>query len=140
MMRKNLVGLGICLMVSFTTVVGFADFELTWHTIDGGGVTSTGGDFKVSGTIGQPDAGLMVGGGFELSGGFWHAATLVCHCPGDMNGDNQLDALDIQRFVECLMLPPPTGCNCADIDRAGGVNLDDVEHFVSDLLNGESCS
>ena len=40
-------------------------------SIDGGGGTSTGGVFSVSGTIGQPDAGHMTGGMFTLDGGFW---------------------------------------------------------------------
>src|SRR6266487_6201267 len=34
-------------------------------------VTSTGGVYSVSGTIGQPDAGKMSGGNFTLDGGFW---------------------------------------------------------------------
>ena len=52
-------------------------FDLSWHTIDGGGVTrstSDDGVFVLSGTIGQPDAGVMAGGpgapGFKLTGGF----------------------------------------------------------------------
>ena len=32
-------------------------FNLTWFTVDGGGGTSSGGDFVLSGTAGQPDAG-----------------------------------------------------------------------------------
>jgi hypothetical protein len=32
-------------------------FDLSWSTMDGGGGTSTGGAYAVSGTIGQPDAG-----------------------------------------------------------------------------------
>jgi hypothetical protein len=39
--------------------------------VDGGGGTSTGGVYTVSGTIGQPDAGAMGGGNFTLEGGFW---------------------------------------------------------------------
>jgi hypothetical protein len=47
-------------------------FEINWSTIDGGGGTSTGGVYSVSGTIGQPDAsGTMTGGNFSLTGGFW---------------------------------------------------------------------
>ncbi len=46
-------------------------FELTWFTVDGGGGTSSGGDFVLSGTIGQPDAGTLAGGDFTLRGGFW---------------------------------------------------------------------
>ena len=36
------------------------EFDLSWYTIDaGGGSRSTGGDFELSGTMGQPDAGEM---------------------------------------------------------------------------------
>jgi hypothetical protein len=46
-------------------------YTIDWSTTDGGGGTSTGGVFTVSGTIGQPDAGTMSGGIYALSGGFW---------------------------------------------------------------------
>jgi hypothetical protein len=46
-------------------------YSINWFTIDGGGGTSTGGVFSVSGTIGQPDAGVMTDGQFTLVGGFW---------------------------------------------------------------------
>jgi len=46
-------------------------YAIDWFTIDGGGGTSTGGVFSVSGTIGQPDAGHMSGGNYTLDGGFW---------------------------------------------------------------------
>lgn len=46
-------------------------FELSWYSVDGGGeIGSTGGTFEMSSTIGQPDAGAMTGGEFELTGGF----------------------------------------------------------------------
>ena len=48
-----------------------ADYTIDWFTIDGGGGTSTNGQYSVSGTIGQPDAGAMSGGPFTLQGGFW---------------------------------------------------------------------
>jgi hypothetical protein len=47
-------------------------YSINWSTIDGGGGTSTGGVYSVSGTIGQPDAGgPMTGGNYSVSGGFW---------------------------------------------------------------------
>jgi len=46
-------------------------YSIDWSTIDGGGGTSTGGAYSLSGTIGQPDAGTVGGGTFTLSGGFW---------------------------------------------------------------------
>lgn len=47
------------------------DYDLTWSTVDGGGAVSTGGKYALGGTAGQPDAGTLSGGDFEVSGGFW---------------------------------------------------------------------
>jgi hypothetical protein len=52
-------------------------YSIDWFTIDGGGGTSTGGVFSVSGTIGQPDAGTMTGGPYSLTGGFWSVVAAV---------------------------------------------------------------
>ena len=53
------------------------DFTITKSTIDAGGGVSKGGDFTLTGTIGQPDAstGISTGGQFKLAGGFWANAT-----------------------------------------------------------------
>lgn len=52
-------------------------FDLSWHTVDGGGQTSSqGGSYYLGGTIGQPDAGLLSGAGYELGGGFWGGGAL----------------------------------------------------------------
>lgn len=57
---------------SLLALTALAQFSIDWHTIDGGGGTSTGGVYSVSGTIGQPDAGhYMSGGQFSATGGFW---------------------------------------------------------------------
>ncbi len=47
------------------------NYSIDWYKIAGGGGTSTGGTYTVSGTIGQPDAGIMSGGNYSLVGGFW---------------------------------------------------------------------
>ena len=52
-------------------------YSIDWHTSDGGGGTSAGGNFTLSGTIGQPDAGVMSGGAYTLTGGFWALPMLV---------------------------------------------------------------
>lgn len=54
-----------------------AQYSIDWHSIDGGGGTSTGGVYTVSGTIGQPDAGTMSGGPYTLTGGFWSIVAAV---------------------------------------------------------------
>jgi hypothetical protein len=84
-----------------TALVASADFDLSWYTVDGGGdMFSTGGSFALSGTIGQPDAGVvMTGGSYELSGGFWAASVAPSACAGDLNCDGQIDFADINPFV-----------------------------------------
>lgn len=61
------------LMFLASAIIAHAQsYSIDWHTIDGGGGTSTGGVYSVSGTIGQPDAGsAMTGGTFSIQGGFW---------------------------------------------------------------------
>jgi hypothetical protein len=52
-------------------------YDLSWYTIDGGGaLNSSGGGYSLSGTIGQPDAGSMGGGTYQLNGGFWGGAAI----------------------------------------------------------------
>src|SRR6266571_9249755 len=64
-----MLALGVLLAGGAT--VGAQTFAIDWVTIDGGGGTSTGGVYSVSGTIGQPDAGHMSGGNYTIDGGFW---------------------------------------------------------------------
>jgi hypothetical protein len=56
-------------------------YAIDWFTVDGGGGTSTNGQFSLAGTIGQPDAGAMNGGMFALEGGFW-GLVAVLQTPG----------------------------------------------------------
>ena len=53
-------------------------YDLSWWTVDGGGFTySSGGGYELGGTIGQPDAGMLAGGGYTLGGGFWRGGGVV---------------------------------------------------------------
>ena len=50
-------------------------FSINWYEVAGGGGTSIGGTFRVSGTIGQSDAGAaLIGGTYSLFGGFGSSA------------------------------------------------------------------
>ena len=76
-MRKQRIRITLILVAALTASSALAqDLSNDWWTIDGGGeMFTTGGDFELSGTIGQPDAGeIMTGGDFELAGGFWPGA------------------------------------------------------------------
>ena len=47
-------------------------YSIEWYKIAGGGGTSTGAVYSVSGTIGQQDAGgPMSGANYSMIGGFW---------------------------------------------------------------------
>jgi hypothetical protein len=53
-------------------------YSINWFKVAGGGGTSTGGVYQVSGTIGQHDAGgPMTGGNYSLTGGFWSVISVV---------------------------------------------------------------
>jgi hypothetical protein len=53
-------------------------YNIDWYKIAGGGGTSTGGTYQVSGTIGQPDAGgPMSGGQYSVTGGYWSMINVV---------------------------------------------------------------
>jgi len=55
-----------------------AQFNIDWFSIDDGGRTSAGGQFALSGTIGQPDAApVLTGGSFKVEPGFWSGVTLL---------------------------------------------------------------
>ena len=72
--RRTKLALAISVAALAATGVVGQDFTLDWWTVDGGGeMWTTGGDFELSGTVGQPDASTveLTGGDFELTGGFW---------------------------------------------------------------------
>ena len=57
-------------------------YSIDWYKVAGGGGSSTGGVYSLSGTIGQPDAGVaMTGGNYSLTGGFW-ALIAAVQTPG----------------------------------------------------------
>ena len=68
---KFLFALGFGILLAGVAAAPAQTYSIDWFTLDGGGGTSTGGVYSVTGTIGQPDAGTMSGGNFRLNGGFW---------------------------------------------------------------------
>ena len=92
-------------------------YEIPWATIDSGGGQSSGGQYILTGTIGQPDAGYSEGGDYEVLGGFWpgeplctvgfhHFARFAQYwfltgsdIPADLYEDNIVDYHDLNEFV-----------------------------------------
>ena len=130
--------MAVALLAALPFGAAWADFDLSWWTVDGGGeLWTTGDNFELSGTIGKPDAGTMMsGGGFTLTGGFLLAA--VPSCLGDCNCDGQIDFDDINALVAALSAPEGA---CffpnIDIDGSGQIDFDDINPFVA-ILSGSS--
>ena len=103
------------------TSVAFGDYQIVWSTIDGGGGQSSGGQYVLTGTIGQPDASYSAAGSYELLGGFWPGGPLCF-----------VDFPDFTNFAEYWL---ETGSDLpADLDGNGIVNLYDLKLFVEDWL------
>jgi hypothetical protein len=151
MPKGRLLAVSLLLIVAMTARA--ADFTIDWWTMDGGGAMGTsGGSYELSGTIGQPDAGVALSGGnFELTGGFWFATPSPQWCLGDSNCSGGAPTFeDITYFVSALSgqaawetyyvnqqgAPPPCPYLVNDID-GGGVAFDDIEPFVA--LIGQPC-
>ena len=76
--RSRLLILSAVVLTTFAFRIAAQQYAIDWSTIDGGGGASSGGDFALSGTIGQHDAGGdLLGGDFAITGGFWSIATTV---------------------------------------------------------------
>jgi hypothetical protein len=112
--------LGLGLMAMPVNAQSSGPYELSWYTIDGGGGRSSGGQYSLIGTIGQPDAAWSSSGNYELLGGFLpggplcfvnfeHFAKFAQHwletgtgLPADLYEDkyNIVNGLDLRVFVD----------------------------------------
>jgi hypothetical protein len=115
------------------------DFTVGWWTVDGGGeMRTTGGDFELSGTIGQSDAGaLMTGGDFELVGGFWVIAFAGPQpIPGDLDGDGDVDLSDLAQLLANYGITEGATYEDGDLDGDGDVDLSDLAGLLANYGTG----
>ena len=139
-MNNILLYLTVLLMLALASPAALADdFDLDWWTIDGGGKMRTaGGDFELSGTIGQPDASnAMTGGDFELSGGFWPGAAEDEFCFGDLDGDSDIDLADLAQLLANYGTTSGASYEDGDLDGDGDVDLSDLAGLLA--VYGTSC-
>ena len=72
------IALGALLLAGLISSASAQSYSIDWYKIAGGGGSSTGGQYVVSGTIGQHDAGgPMTGGNYSLVGGFWSIVAAI---------------------------------------------------------------
>jgi hypothetical protein len=74
-MMKRIIISCCCLLLVTLILSGASNaspsvFDLPWWTVNGGGGFSQGGDYGLSYSIGQPDAGTLSNGSYTLEGGF----------------------------------------------------------------------
>ncbi len=109
----------ICLLIN-VTVLGQSggDYVISRSRVASGGGMSRGGQFVLSGTIGQPDAGYLGGGNYELLGGFWVGGPLCI-----------IEFEDFARFAIYWM---QSGTDLpADLFEDGVIDYDDLLEFAN---------
>ena len=129
MIRKNIHRINITVIVVIMGLLGFktiplsaqsgGDYDLSWSTIDGGGGTSSGGNYVLSGTVGQPDTGQTASCEYHLSGGFWLGPPCF---------------VDLRHFARFSSQWLESGDVEANLDGLGDVDLIDLQIFVSHWL------
>ncbi len=129
--------LSLAVMLALAPAALAQDFDIDWWTVDGGGeMFTTGGEFELSGTIGQPDAGAtMTGGDFELTGGFWVVTlTEPEPCVGDIDGDGDTDHSDLGELLAAWCTHEGDGNwnPNADLDGDGHVGHGDLGILLAD--------
>ncbi|MFH1109362.1 MAG: hypothetical protein V1790_09235 [Planctomycetota bacterium] len=75
-------------------------YNIKKSTIDGGGLTfHAGGAYRLSGTVGQHDAGNLSGGGYELTGGFWSPVAAPGNIVWDANPVSVCDEITVSSYL-----------------------------------------
>ena len=115
------------LLITLVESIANGQYEISWYTIDGGGGRSTGGQYTITGTIGQPDAAYSSGGNYEILAGFWPGGPLCF-----------VDFEHFARFADYWLDKPcnegNNWCGGADLNQLEGVNKVDLKLFIEEWL------
>ncbi|CUU36019.1 hypothetical protein DCOP10_116176 [Armatimonadetes bacterium DC] len=134
-MRTLMMCAILTMLMSVACAQSGGGYDLSWWTIDGGGITfATGGSFNMGGTVGQPDASnALTGGGYSLTGGFWFTPACVA-TNGDVDGNGCVDDADL---LTVLFNFGATGANPADVNCDAIV--DDADLLIVLFNFGSGC-
>ena len=147
-MTKTVTALIAVMLIGVAIV---SAYEIDWYTVDGGGGTSTGGVYEISGAIGQQDArsSAMTGNMYELTGGFWVVPVCTLDIPGDFDGDCDVDQADHEMFENCATGPDVhsvlQACEDMDFDGDSDIDQEDFSTFQrcysgSGVTGDENCA
>ena len=140
--RLGLFGGIICLSLVCAYAQRGERYDLSWWTIDAGGVTfgqDAGGRLLIGGAFGQPDASEYLTdafGRFELRGGFWYTVPTEAGCSpasGDVDRNGCVDDADL---LQVLFAFGETGSNPADSNCDGTVDDADLLEVLFNFGNG----
>jgi hypothetical protein len=144
-------GLALALVLALTQQA-VAQYSIDWHTVDGGGGTSTGGTYELQGTLGQHDAGPAGGGTFDLDSGYWVAlADDVLSCAGaadcaDLDGNGARDDNCVWWDCADTVCEDTPLAQFADMGGAFGAcppegfaNIHDKNHALSCFAGTNTC-
>jgi hypothetical protein len=125
------------LLAAATHAQSGGGYDLSWWTIDGGGITfATGGTFDLGGTVGQPDASnALTGGAFSLTGGFWFAPACIAH-NGDVDANGCIDDADL---LAVLFAFGNTGSGLGRVDTNCDGVVDDADLLQVLFHFGSGC-
>ena len=125
-MKEHILKYTLLIVLLFVSI-GWGDYRIVRSTVDGGGGQSTGGNYIVTGTIGQADAGYSAGAGYEVLGGYWPGGPLCfvdmddfalfadywlaagTDLPADLDGNGTVDTEDLGRLVNWWLCDCPFG-------------------------------
>ena len=128
-----------CLILLLAPAAANAQLNIDWYTIDGGGATSSGASFSLTGTIGQPDAAASSGGTFQCGGGFWGAmggGSALCYPNCDASsGSPLLTANDFQCFLNQFAAQNPYA-NCDASTGTPTLTANDFQCFLNAFAAG----
>src|SRR5438067_1457672 len=71
-MKQSLIAIaGLLALACVAEPAQAENFQIAWNIVGGGGGACSGGQFTLTGTVGQSDLGTATGGRFSSVGGFW---------------------------------------------------------------------
>jgi hypothetical protein len=115
-------------------------FAMEWSTFDSGGdVGIAAGVYVLSGTAGQPDAGVLIAAPYECQSGFWNTDATgepPCYANCDEStGSPVLTANDFQCFLNRYAAAEPYA-NCDHSTGTPMLTANDFQCFLNSYAVG----